>query len=214
MPEFQRSKRVSIYLSTDYEVDTKNILRRIFQDKKEVKYLFKSLKLFFMKFIFLALGFRSYIFWQRYENAKAVRLWRLWEITTHQMEHKATERRRCPSRKSHVDRWHVWTDSVCLFIINDEIFNSLSDPLDLILLPGVAFSQIGGRLGHGMGYYDKYLHTYFNRFPDSAQINKTLLIGLGFKEQIVDDDQLPLDKFDYPLDIILTSDWTNEASNF
>lgn len=95
---------------------------------------------------------------------------------------------------------------LCLFIINDEIFNSLSDPLDLILLPGVAFSQNGGRLGHGMGYYDKYLHTYFNRFPDSAQINKTLLIGLGFKEQIVDDDQLPLDKFDYPLDIILTSD--------
>jgi 5-formyltetrahydrofolate cyclo-ligase len=70
----------------------------------------------------------------------------------------------------------------------------------------VAFSQGGGRLGHGMGYYDKYLHKYFSRFPDRVEINKTLLVGLGFREQIVDDDQLPVDPLDYPLDLILTSD--------
>lgn len=57
-----------------------------------------------------------------------------------------------------------------------------------------------------MGYYDKYLHEYFNRFPDKAKINKTLLIGLGFGEQIVDEDQLPLEPTDYPLDVILSSD--------
>lgn len=73
-------------------------------------------------------------------------------------------------------------------------------------MPGVAFSRSGGRLGHGMGYYDKYLHDYFNRYPDRVKINKTLLIGLGFSEQIVYDDQLPLEPFDYPLDEVLTSD--------
>lgn len=72
-------------------------------------------------------------------------------------------------------------------------------------MPGVAFSQIG-RLGHGMGYYDKYLHNYFNRFPDRAKVNKTLLVGLGFQEQIVGNDQLPLEPFDYPLDFVVTSD--------
>lgn len=71
-------------------------------------------------------------------------------------------------------------------------------------MPGVAFSRIGGRLGHGMGYYDKYLFNYFNRFPDRAKINKTFLIGLGFVDQIV--DQLPLGPLDYPLDLVLTSD--------
>lgn len=97
------------------------------------------------------------------------------------------------------------------FIALDSIlttnFSSLSSaPLDLILMPGVAFTRNGGRLGHGMGYYDKYLYKYFNRFPDRAKIDKTLLVGLGFREQLVDDDQLPLDKFDYPLDLVLTSD--------
>lgn len=31
LPEFQNSKRVSIYLSTENEVDTENILRKLFE---------------------------------------------------------------------------------------------------------------------------------------------------------------------------------------
>lgn len=80
------------------------------------------------------------------------------------------------------------------------------DALDLILLPGVAFSRRGGRLGHGMGYYDKYLNKYFNRFPDRTKIDKTFLVALAFQEQIVDVDQLPLDPYDYPFDLVLTSE--------
>lgn len=73
-------------------------------------------------------------------------------------------------------------------------------------MPGVAFSRDGGRCGHGMGYYDKFLRSYFNRYPERTKINKTLLIGLAFQEQIVNDGRLPLDPTDYPLDIVLTSD--------
>lgn len=69
-------------------------------------------------------------------------------------------------------------------------------------MPGVAFTHNGDRLGHGMGYYDKYLHAYFNRFPNSNQ-HRTVLIGLAFREQIV--DNLPIDENDWKLDIVLSA---------
>jgi 5-formyltetrahydrofolate cyclo-ligase len=74
------------------------------------------------------------------------------------------------------------------------------DPLDVILMPGVAFTNNGDRLGHGMGYYDKYLQSYFNRFPNSNQ-HQTVLIGLAFREQII--DNVPTDENDWKLDIVL-----------
>lgn len=72
--------------------------------------------------------------------------------------------------------------------------------MDLILLPGVAFTRTGGRLGHGAGYYDKYL----NRLSKLENPNKVILIGLAFKEQIV--NELPQDINDVTLDSVITSD--------
>uniref|UniRef100_U5EYE0 5-formyltetrahydrofolate cyclo-ligase n=1 Tax=Corethrella appendiculata TaxID=1370023 RepID=U5EYE0_9DIPT len=77
-----------------------------------------------------------------------------------------------------------------------------TDGLNLILLPGVAFTLNGSRCGHGMGYYDKFLKNYFEKFPQK----QTKLIGVGFKEQILDESLLPLDPHDYPLDEVITSD--------
>lgn len=89
-----------------------------------------------------------------------------------------------------------------------------SGGLDLILLPGVAFTRNGGRLGHGMGYYDKYLDEHFNRNPhrrSDEQLNldqkisqkKTILLGLALNEQIV--DEVPLEQTDILLDAIVTA---------
>lgn len=68
--------------------------------------------------------------------------------------------------------------------------------LDLIILPGVAFTMSGKRLGHGMGYYDKYLKICFGR-----QATRPYLVAVGFKEQIQED--IPTNKDDMFVDIVL-----------
>lgn len=163
LPEFKKAKKVSIYLSTEHEVNTSDILKKLFNDKKDV-------------------------FVPTYSGSE-MKMLRLYDFDDYE---------RLP-----VTKWKIKQPNA------DDIHREnamLTDPLDLILIPGVAFSRGGGRLGHGMGYYDKYLQEYFNRLHEETKFNKTLLVGLGFKEQIVSDDQLPLVKFDYPLDLILTSE--------
>lgn len=89
-----------------------------------------------------------------------------------------------------------------------------SGGLDLILMPGVAFTQNGGRCGHGMGYYDKFLQEHFNKNPhrqrDPSQSieqkltqKETVLLGLALNEQIV--DEVPLDATDVLLDGVVTA---------
>lgn len=102
-----------------------------------------------------------------------------------------------------------------LFLFYCNVFDAIGG-LDLVLLPGVAFTRTGYRLGHGMGHYDKYLKKLFDTNPGRADIsaplkgnleqkiqdNKTILIGLAFKQQIVDD--LPIEEHDFLLDMVLT----------
>lgn len=71
--------------------------------------------------------------------------------------------------------------------------------LDLALVPGVAFSMDGRRLGHGKGYYDEYL-TDWKRLCERGALYS---IGLAFAEQIVD-DPLATSEQDYKLDEVLT----------
>ena len=66
--------------------------------------------------------------------------------------------------------------------------------VDVFLVPGVAFTASGKRLGRGGGYYDKLL----NKYPD------TLKIGITFNERIMQD--LPTESHDISMDYVFTND--------
>ena len=66
--------------------------------------------------------------------------------------------------------------------------------VDVFLVPGVAFTVSGKRLGRGGGYYDKLL----SKYPD------TLKIGITFNERILQD--LPTESHDISMDYVFTND--------
>ena len=76
-----------------------------------------------------------------------------------------------------------------------DIRNLLEDTkdIDLIVMPGMAFDEKGGRIGNGKGFYDKFLATV----PSHITI-----IALAFELQIV--DEIILFNHDIPVHKIIT----------
>lgn len=62
--------------------------------------------------------------------------------------------------------------------------------IDLVVVPGVAFTLAGDRLGHGKAYYDRFLPT-----------TEATTVGACFSEQLV--DELPVEAHDVRLDRVL-----------
>ncbi|WP_181350113.1 5-formyltetrahydrofolate cyclo-ligase [Thalassobacillus sp. CUG 92003] len=63
--------------------------------------------------------------------------------------------------------------------------------IDLLLVPGLLFDAEGFRIGHGGGFYDRYLTQY-----------EGVKLSLASQQQIV--ETLPHESFDIPVDHILT----------
>lgn len=66
--------------------------------------------------------------------------------------------------------------------------------VDLVLVPGVAFDRRGHRLGHGEGYFDRFLARLPRRVPT---------VGLAYRFQLL--PQLPTDAHDHAVDAVLTA---------
>lgn len=72
--------------------------------------------------------------------------------------------------------------------------------LDIILVPGVAFSLANGaRMGHGAGFYDDYISRTLQTHG-----KRPLLIGLALQEQIL--EEVPTEPHDYHMDCIICGD--------
>lgn len=65
-------------------------------------------------------------------------------------------------------------------------------PFDAAIIPGVAFTESRQRIGHGRGYYDRWLEA--NPVGSS--------IALAFERQLV--PELPVEPHDRPVDMIVT----------
>lgn len=70
--------------------------------------------------------------------------------------------------------------------------------LDLIVIPGLAFSLSGGRCGRGKGYYDTFLAKC-----KKGQAVPPVTVALSYREQVV--EQVPMDAHDVPIDHVLTA---------
>jgi 5-formyltetrahydrofolate cyclo-ligase len=81
-------------------------------------------------------------------------------------------------------------------LLDDHTRDVADQHVDLIVVPGVAFALDGSRLGHGKGFYDRYLNTLCEH---------AYTIGLAFQQQIVDTDQIPMNTMDVRLKEILVS---------
>ena len=65
------------------------------------------------------------------------------------------------------------------------------DPTALVLMPGLAFTEKGDRMGYGGGFYDKFLEAE----PDHPTV------ALCYAFQMV--DSLPVQDHDIPVDLVL-----------
>jgi len=68
------------------------------------------------------------------------------------------------------------------------------DQMDLVIVPGVAFSKEGARLGKGRGFYDRFLKDLPRRVKR---------IGLAYDLQIIQD--LPITPQDVPVDTVISN---------
>ncbi|XP_043512942.1 5-formyltetrahydrofolate cyclo-ligase isoform X2 [Frieseomelitta varia] len=151
--KFQESKRISLYLSTKDEIDTIQMLKYIFDKKKEVfvpRYKGKEMEM--IKLLSM----------QDYETLPLTK-WNIKQPNVNELRENALE----------------------------------TGGLDLIILPGVAFTANGKRLGHGMGYYDKFLDLCIK-----TQQKRPHLIAVAFNEQLWED--IPTSENDVILDLVLT----------
>ncbi|HEX7056026.1 MAG TPA: 5-formyltetrahydrofolate cyclo-ligase [Bacilli bacterium] len=79
----------------------------------------------------------------------------------------------------------------------DKPILSENEPIDLILVPGVAFDRAGHRLGYGGGFYDRFLASYRQRHGSLP-----MCLALAYSLQIV--EHLPNEAHDVPVDLIIT----------
>lgn len=66
--------------------------------------------------------------------------------------------------------------------------------LDLVVVPGTAFDHLGGRVGYGLGFYDRLL----------AQLPQAVRVALAFECQLL--PHVMTEPYDQPVDVILTEE--------
>jgi 5-formyltetrahydrofolate cyclo-ligase len=84
----------------------------------------------------------------------------------------------------------------------EDVLKAEEPPL-LILVPGLAFDPLGGRLGHGKGYYDRFFARLDHPGEKTGPAKKRYTaLGLCLETQIL--PQVPTETGDKPMDALCT----------
>ena len=77
-------------------------------------------------------------------------------------------------------------------------------PLDVLLMPGLAFESTGARLGRGGGFYDAFLERYA-RACDENGWARPPAVALAFDAQVLASGQVPVGSADRNVDALVTA---------
>lgn len=73
--------------------------------------------------------------------------------------------------------------------------------LDLLIVPGLAFDQKGGRCGQGKGYYDRFIAKMRQGGGGSAPGEKPRLVAVGMEPQLV--ESIPTHEHDFTMEAVV-----------
>ncbi|KDP21265.1 hypothetical protein JCGZ_21736 [Jatropha curcas] len=93
-------------------------------------------------------------------------------------------------------------------IVSEALSNSghlmqASEPVDLVIVPGLAFDRSGGRLGRSGGYYDLFLKKY-QELAKERKWKQPLLVALSYSLQIMEKGVIPVTPYDVPVDAFVS----------
>lgn len=200
MPEYKAARRISVYLSMpNGEINTSNIVRDALDQGKQVfipyTYNLKEPVDGLPKSIMDMVELSSM---SEFESLEADK----WGIPT-------------PSEDSISSRANCFGTNGITSGKTDQI----TDGLDLIVMPGMAFDTSYGRLGHGKGFYDFFLNRCHqtSRMPFRGKnywylcmadgLTNHVKVGLSLTEQLLPpNESVPMDKTDFRLDALITGD--------
>ncbi|ORX84095.1 hypothetical protein BCR32DRAFT_326107 [Anaeromyces robustus] len=79
--------------------------------------------------------------------------------------------------------------------------------LDLIIVPGMAFDINGNRLGHGNGYYDRYIERA-KEFSKLHNKKEPYCVSLSLNEQLLKNEIIPTNQYDIKPDLIISPQYS------
>ena len=97
-------------------------------------------------------------------------------------------------------------------LTSDFIDNTKNGVIDLVICPGTGFDRAGNRLGHGKGYYDTFISTLISSNA-ALSLSPPCTVGLALNFQLLEENVIPMETHDRPLDFVITSDFTYCCKN-
>mgnify|MGYP003362232416 CR=1 FL=1 len=182
LPEFESAKTVGVYMNLPSgELPTDEIVKTCFNFGKKV-------------YLPRVTAISRFNDTKRFEKQKSI-------LHFLSIENSA-EAEGLPERGKYKIREPDFKTNESGSVVNDLLANN--EKLDILFVPGMAFSSDCERLGHGAGFYDDFIKRYNEKYHE-----RPLLVGLGLKEQLLSKENgevLHMEEHDELLDKVVIAD--------